>query len=352
MNRAYIFVPWIVNGGADFYLIDLLQRLQPLFQLKIYSEGPVDKMLLAGIRYTLEEVNTGIFSSSACEGYRRSADIVIIHGSSFAYHHIASISLLGRIFDILHNNSIYGHISASVKNKSYITYWIVANECVQKTLTDHDINDNNIIQMNYVPCVEAWASPEEQDERRLDKLRNYTKLVFIGRLSFEKQPLLTIELIDNLLVLDPKVNYQISIIGDGPLANDLQKEVLESIHKDRFVQHGFVNRIEIGMHMLEAHVLINLSSCEGSPLTFAESFCWGLPVFTLQAGGQSPLIDKSNSVVSAGVSEMASRIVELKIHENTDQYLRLCTSARDTYKIFAKRSENAFIQCLNRFLDS
>jgi len=347
----HVFVPWIVNGGADYYLVDLLQRVHNHFIVRIYSQGQLDKSVLSGLEYTSCSIaDQEAFVKMLDTIAKDQRNIILIHGSSLAYSNISLLKKVGSVIDVLHNDSHLGHITSSIAAQTYISHWIVANKIIKKSLMKHNISKDKITLMNYVPFIESARSSSNQDNHRINTAKKCTNLIFVGRISEEKCPLLTVNLIDQLYSILPNERFHMSIIGDGPLRYNLERRIAESQHTSCFTLHGFLARTLISSHLLNSHFLVNLSTCEGSPLTFAEALCLGLPIFTLAAGGNSPLIDENyNSYISDNIKMMAIQLTSCIPKYNVENYLNMAQNARNTYVRFSTLSKKAFDSALDIF---
>lgn len=118
------------------------------------------------------------------------------------------------------------------------------------------------------------------------KRENY--YLFIGRLSKEKG-------VDVLLETSSKHQFNLEIIGDGPLKEQVQKQANEN---NRLKYHGFQNKKFIIDKLKTAKALIFPSIWyEGMPVTMLESFSTGTPILVSD-------MDNIKDMVHHGVNGM------------------------------------------------
>ncbi len=174
--------------------------------------------------------------------------------------------------------------------------------------------DAIIAQNNYQEKLAAdLASPEivhlipnccpvEKYESTDDEFDEPTVL-WVGRFQQVKQPLLFLELAENL----PEVQFV--MIGS---ANDQQlfttaKERAAKLDNVRF--EGYVPHAEIGAYFDRAHLLVNTAEEEGFPNTFLEAWAHETPVISLNANPDDVITEHNIGYLADGSLEKLSELV-------------------------------------------
>jgi glycosyltransferase involved in cell wall biosynthesis len=193
------------------------------------------------------------------------------------------------------------------------------------------ITDRN----NVVVLPHFVSSPPQLAANDLDKgvvgQGGKNEFLFVGRLSEEKG-------IDQLLsIVSEEPRFNINVIGDGPLKNDLVKRYGGC---DRVRFSGKLSQNELLYEMKQSSYLLFNSICfETFGLVIAEAFSQSLPVIARNLGSPSEMVkDGLNGFLfnHENIEEVLLRATEL-----TDSgYTNLCSNARSTFEL-------SFIQ-LNR----
>ena len=110
------------------------------------------------------------------------------------------------------------------------------------------------------------------------------RLLSVGRLDPEKNPLLMIDILRDALRTDPR--WRLEVLGDGSLAGALRERADELAVGDRLVMHGHIG---FGAPLWElyasSHALLHVSLTEGMPQVLLEAFAARLPVVATAVGG-------------------------------------------------------------------
>ena len=121
-----------------------------------------------------------------------------------------------------------------------------------------------------------------------DDHRDYSapelRLLSVGRLDPEKNPLLMIDILRDAARTDPR--WRLEVCGDGSLADALRTRAAELGVADRLVLHGHIG---FGERLWElyrsSHALLHVSLTEGMPQVLLEAFAARLPVVATAVGG-------------------------------------------------------------------
>ncbi|MDX1695797.1 MAG: glycosyltransferase family 4 protein, partial [Ketobacteraceae bacterium] len=120
------------------------------------------------------------------------------------------------------------------------------------------------------------------------------RILFAGRLSEEKAPLLFVDAIAELVKTDPDTVGVIA--GDGPQAEEVQQAISRKHLQDKIICLGFISNMD---QLLPAVDVVMLTSVtEGVPMTMLEAMASGVPVVAAAVGGIPGVIqDASNGLL-------------------------------------------------------
>jgi len=124
--------------------------------------------------------------------------------------------------------------------------------------------------------------PPDDDDRVYDG--DELRLISVGRLDPEKNPLLLADTLAHLLRLDSR--WRLDVCGDGTLREDLAHRLRQLGIADRATLHGHV-AIDDGLWGMyrRSHALVHVSLTEGVPQVLLEAFASRLPVVATAVGG-------------------------------------------------------------------
>lgn len=157
---------------------------------------------------------------------------------------------------------------------------------------------------------------EKESSILLRKELGYSKkdkiVLFIGRLEEQKNPLLAIEILSNILLKDK--SFKMIMIGSGNLKN----KVLEKINDGLIERINFIEKInndEIWKYYRISDCFINLNKDEIFGMAILEAMYYKCPVIAVKAPGPNYII--SNRDVGVLVDNIdKEKITEIILDEN------------------------------------
>ncbi len=121
------------------------------------------------------------------------------------------------------------------------------------------------------------------------------RLLTVGRVDREKNPLLLVEAMAQLERRDPG-RYSLTWVGTGPLEDAVRERAVELGVADRIDMLGFV---AFGPRLLtlyrEAHTFVHVSLTEGVPAVLIEALASGTPVVATDVGGVGEALDEGRA---------------------------------------------------------
>ena len=167
--------------------------------------------------------------------------------------------------------------------------------------------------------------------------REPLRLLFLGRLDEQKDPLFVVAVADALRRRG--VDFRLAIAGSGPLRDVLSKRVTE-LDLDQFVEAvGFVSPPHD--EYARAHLLLTPARFEGAPLVPLEALSSGLPVLASDIGPHSDI-----AAVNAAVRVLPTGDPEPWAEEILRMAADLPGLSRVAYEIVETRSVESMIDAL------
>jgi len=135
------------------------------------------------------------------------------------------------------------------------------------------------------------------------------RVLSVGRLDAEKNPLLLADVLVRLLARRPR--WRLVVCGDGPLRDELDVRLRELDLAERVELLGYVP-IEAGLLDLyrTSHLLLHCSWTEGVPQVLYEAFAQRLPVVATDVGGVRDAAEGAALLVPPGDAEAAADALE------------------------------------------
>jgi len=113
------------------------------------------------------------------------------------------------------------------------------------------------------------------------------RLMMLGRLSVQKDPLLAIRALAIIRDLD----WTFEVIGEGPLGQQMRDLAKAEELLDRITFSGWLGADDVATRLQASDILLMTSSQEGLPVAGIEALQHGLAVVGSQIGGLADIID-------------------------------------------------------------
>ncbi len=161
------------------------------------------------------------------------------------------------------------------------------------------------------------ASDAEREE--LKKHFNLTKttIVYAGRLAPEKNIVLLINALSDLVKKNPNLNTELAIAGHGIDSENLKKLVTEK-KLDKYVHFlGMLSHHELAKLYRAGDIFVIPSFSEVQSMTMLQALSSGLPVIAAKSKGTEYLQDSFGFVVSATHSDELTNKLELLLGDKS-----------------------------------
>ncbi len=152
------------------------------------------------------------------------------------------------------------------------------------------------------------------------------RILSVGRLDTEKNPLLLADVLDLLRDRDPR--YRLVVCGEGPLEQALRTRLVEL---DLGASAELLGYVPVDAGLLDVyracHVFLHVSWTEGLPQVLFEAFASGLPVVATDVGGVGAAANGCAVLVPPGDARAAAQAV-VALLEDRERRDRLVDAGR------------------------
>jgi glycosyltransferase involved in cell wall biosynthesis len=125
------------------------------------------------------------------------------------------------------------------------------------------------------------------------------RVLTVGRLETEKNPLLLADVLARLREQDPR--FRLLVAGEGPMESDLRKRLEDLGVADHADLLGYVPITDGLLDVYRSsHAFLHVSWTEGLPQTLFEAFAAGLPVVATAVGGVPDAVGQAALLVEPG----------------------------------------------------
>ncbi len=184
---------------------------------------------------------------------------------------------------------------------------------VSQSALDNYKFKNNIIDKSIV-LYNVIDSNEIYEKIKLDKKEysNYD-LIFLGRMTFQKDPIRFINLVKEVCNKNKKI--KIAMVGSGELDEEVKKIIKENKLNDNIDFFGFVNNPYKILY--SANIMVMTSRYEGTPMSALEAFSLGKPIIATPTDGLVKIIENNKTgYISDNDNEIIDKIILLTKDKN------------------------------------
>ncbi|MFJ6263835.1 glycosyltransferase [Lysinibacillus xylanilyticus] len=163
-----------------------------------------------------------------------------------------------------------------------------------------------------VPCIYNGVNTEIFKRIEKKQNTNYFNFITTGRMQHVKNHKLMINAFSD--VAKKYSNVMLTILGDGELRLDIEKQIKELGLEEKVILKGVVRNVAEELNMADVYIMT--SNYEGVPLSVLEAMACGLPIVTTRAGGVIDIVKQNQNglLVDVGnreqLTEEMSKLVE------------------------------------------
>lgn len=190
---------------------------------------------------------------------------------------------------------------AAWKNRLYIFLERIAARCCDRIFAVAQAMVDQCVAAGIAPAAKYQVVYSGMDTaafaaaKRDPELRKRLKIppgaivtATLARLSPQKGYEFVIPAAEPLLKKHPELHFL--IIGDGPMFEEFQQELVRKGIRDRFHFAGLVDPAEVPSYLAEADLLWHLSLHEGLPRAVVQALAVGIPVVTFYLDGAPEVV--------------------------------------------------------------
>lgn len=159
------------------------------------------------------------------------------------------------------------------------------------------------------------------------------RMLFVGRMEEEKQPLEMVHIIDEMLKVNPDIC--VSMIGDGYLYDEVEN-ALDKVSKAHDCPDGNINLIrkvpyeDMHIYYSNSDININLNRVEILGMSILESMYYGCPVIAIDAPGPRFVIGQAEGcgIIASDLDDIIAKIKAFEAGEYDHEAIRLAAARR------------------------
>ena len=247
------------------------------------------------IRESLKERNLQFcpmdrFSFSSVRKQIKKLKPDIIHAHDMRASVMAALA--GKRIPLISHIHVNNYDTRSISIKALLYYYAaikakhifwVSRSSYEGYMFHKSLKRKSEILMNIID-ISALQKKAEEDTKEY----NYD-IVYLGRLSQQKNPQRLISIISSIINKDTKVRA--AVIGTGELEKELRLRVKDSDKEDSIVFLGYINNpYKI---IQNAKLLLMTSRWEGTPMCALEAMGLGVPIVSTPVDGMCDLVDNN-----------------------------------------------------------
>jgi len=147
------------------------------------------------------------------------------------------------------------------------------------------------------------------------KLNQPPQIIFAGRFVYQKNPIAIVRTLSQIKDLD----WQCTMLGDGPMLEDIKQEIEKTGMNERFSLPGWVTPEEVLEYFSNSDILFMPSYSEGLPVVGVQALAKGLAIVASRIGGFLDLVDEDRNGYlidahdSSAFSEILRKVVSTPV---------------------------------------
>ncbi|MDD3615297.1 MAG: glycosyltransferase [Lachnospiraceae bacterium] len=133
-------------------------------------------------------------------------------------------------------------------------------------------------------------------------------LIFLGRLSYPKNPLRLIKIMNSIVMKRPST--RLAIVGNGDLEDEIREKIKSLKLQNNIIMKGFMsNPYKL---LASSKIMIMTSIYEGTPMCALEAIACGLPIVTTPTDGLKEIVKHGETgFISDDDDELANYVLSL-----------------------------------------
>ena len=199
-----------------------------------------------------------------------------------------------------------------VSRKFKHLFW-VSSSCLMDYKYKKQVENKSSVLYNIID-TEKLQELKNCDEKNYDY-----DIVYLGRLTYQKNPIRILDIAEKLKDKNP--NFKIAIIGSGDLEEEFKQEVVSRKLENNVFALGFMKNAYKLLSCAKA--LLMTSRFEGTPMVALESLSLGVPIVSTKTDGMVDLLKQNyNGFLYETDEEAVENIVEILNNEDKQKEMR------------------------------
>lgn len=260
-----------LREDVDSVYVSLDGSIREILDRNEIAFYPIPKLTVKNIRKAIKDIKPDI-----------------IHAHDFTAGVMASVATFRTpIINHLHNNPPW------IKHFSIrsIVYGLSAFRYKKILTVSRSVMDEFIFGIFFKRKTEVVGNPVDVQaicyKAECAELRDSFDIVYLGRISEQKNPLFFLDIISALKNRAP--HLRVAMIGDGEMRAEVEQRIMQLSLQDNIVLYGFLEN-PYGI-LKNAKVMCMPSLWEGFGLAAVEALSLGIPVVASPVGGLADIID-------------------------------------------------------------
>jgi glycosyltransferase involved in cell wall biosynthesis len=297
-------VPWLQVGGADKVNLDLLRKLDrrkyhPVLlttlgrdhpQLREFQKCCDDIFHLASFPASAEE-HLDLISHLIAT---RNVAIVQISNSERGYQLLPHVKSLAdvKVLSLVHSDDPLAKrdfIDIAVASDEWVDRHVAVSERVASMLRGRGVSGDKVLAIAngvdtalFAPGQSRWLSDRGS--------RATTVITFVGRLVEQKDPLLFVAAVEELLWRQRLDDVAVIVVGDGPLREVVRAKLGALRQTCEVFLLGACSEVEVAEILKCTTVLVVPSLFEGLPIIGLEAMASAVPIVATRVSGWQELL--------------------------------------------------------------
>lgn len=171
-------------------------------------------------------------------------------------------------------------------------------------------------------------------------------ILFLGRLSAPKNPVLFCEIVEKVKKEIPEV--QVVMIGEGELRSEVEQYIFEHHLNENIKLLGFQSNPY--PYLNKSKLLLMPSAWEGFGLVAVEALCLGKPVVCSGAGGLIDIVDNDCGAICKSSDDYANAVIRLLSQPSVYKQKSACAIERvasfSNWEAYKARLNNIYSQAI------
>ncbi|WP_313593402.1 glycosyltransferase [Leuconostoc lactis] len=311
-KKVYHFLNTGNYSGAENVVINIALLVDDFEHVYVSPSGPINDILE---EFDIRHIIIDKLSVKSTYQIIKEDKPDIVHAHDFRASIIIGINEKhihqygGRLISHIHNNDPrmrkYGLLALLYRMSitKFDDIVVVSNPVIDEyVFSEYLRKQSNIVVLKNIVNEEVINKKVQ-----LGLGSNSSDLIFVGRLTEQKDPLKFLEIVKLVSNAIPQVKAK--MIGEGPLRREVEEYIETSQLSNNVEMLGFINNPY--PYINASKIGVSTSLWEGFGLSVLEEQLLGKPVVATPVGGVPDLITSQSGMLSNSTQEMADEIVKL-----------------------------------------